>query len=509
MRPTGLMIILGLVQSTRQNLVSTAQGLVRGVARDGYVSYVGIPYASANVTGRFKRAGLAPVWNGIREANDPRCMASSQVDKCLQLDIHVSTSDGYPWPVLVWVKGGNGFYHPGKLVRQGIIVVIVRHRMGALGFLCTELDQIPGNGGVKDVVLALRWLRDNIVAFKGNPNKVVVGGESFGAAMVETLMLSQMSRGLFQGAIMQSGTALSPWAFNYDALLRTNALKEAYNDDDNFPDMLFEANLEDLETKTGQLEMPYLPFAICVERSFKKEERLLAEPPYELLSEGKTTPVPLIIGYNNNEAYIFASVFEKGNVLKRLSDDMTFLIPTEFGDMSARELNQTREKIKQNYFRNKNFSTTSLLAYHSDAYFINHIHRSARLHSSASPYPVFYYQFSHSGETGVEPESGMDKVGAAHSDELSYLFPENGRSLAGDDGKVQENLVALWSNFVKHLNPTPHSEDAVLWEPVDYQQPRLLNIAMETEMIDYPHEKASEMWDELYEKYYTRRRKDV
>lgn len=235
--------------------------------------------------------------------------------------------------------------------------------MGALGFLCTKNEEIPGNGGIKDVVLALRWVRDNIVAFKGNPYRVVVGGESFGAAMVEALMLSPMARGLFHGAIMQSGTALAPWAFNYDSISRAKALKEAYNND-NFPHMLLEANLEDLETKTLELQMPYLPFGICVESAFRKEERLLAQAPYEILIDGNPTHVPLIIGYNNNEAYIFATLFKNGNVLERIFNDITFLIPTELEGMTARELNRTHEKIKGNYFKNNNFTITSLLAYH-------------------------------------------------------------------------------------------------------------------------------------------------
>lgn len=82
-----------------------------------------------------------------------------------------------------------------------------------------------------------------------------------------------------------------------------------------------------------------------------------------------------------------------------------------------------------------------------DAYFVNHIHRSARLHASA--HPVYYYQFSYSGDLGVQEEPGVNKIGAAHSDELAYLF--SGRDLKGDDEVVQRHLVKLWTNFVKYL----------------------------------------------------------
>lgn len=235
--------------------------------------------------------------------------------------------------------------------------------MGPLGFLCTHEEQIPGNAGVKDVVLALRWVRDNIVAFKGNPDNVVLAGESFGAAIVETIMLSSMSQGLFHGVIMQSGTVLSPWAFNYNPKSRINTLMMAYKNKD-FPNILLETNVEDLVTKSKDLDMPYFPFGICVERSFKKEERLLAKPPYDLLSDGKVIGVPLIIGYNNNEAYIFAKMLKLAQVVKRISTDMMFLLPVELDDMGSRELNQTRDKIKGIYFKNGNFNLTSVIEYH-------------------------------------------------------------------------------------------------------------------------------------------------
>lgn len=78
---------------------------------------------------------------------------------------------------------------------------------------------------------------------------------------------------------------------------------------------------------------------------------------------------------------------------------------------------------------------------------MNHVHRTVRLHASA--HPVYFYQFSYSGNPGVQEEPGVDKVGAAHSDELAYLF--SGRDFKGDDELVQRNLVMLWTNFVKYL----------------------------------------------------------
>jgi carboxylesterase type B len=85
-----------------------------------------------------------------------------------------------------------------------------------------------------------------------------------------------------------------------------------------------------------------------------------------------------------------------------------------------------------------------------DAYFLNHIYRSVRYHAS-SHLPVYFYQFSHTSDVGVVTYPGVSKTGAAHSDELAYLFPERTNDMSGDDGVVQKHLLLIWSNFVKYL----------------------------------------------------------
>lgn len=99
------------------------------------------------------------------------------------------------------------------MVNDGVVVVTINYRLGALGFLGTGDGASQGNYGMKDMVEALRWVRQNIHLFGGNPNEVTVFGESAGGVAIHYMMLSQMSTILFQRAISQSGTALVPWAF--------------------------------------------------------------------------------------------------------------------------------------------------------------------------------------------------------------------------------------------------------------------------------------------------------
>ncbi|CAH2094934.1 unnamed protein product [Euphydryas editha] len=488
-----VLLLMLFTNESEQHVISIAQGKIRGIQRDGYISYLGIPYASiSGVNGRFKRAGLAPVWTNIRESNEPHCYTSSPVEECLQLDVHVPF--GSAMPVMVWVAGGSGQYNPTLLVKRGIIVVIVRHRLGPMGFLCSSEDKIPGNAGIKDIVVALRWVRDNIVAFYGNPNKVVVAGQSFGAAMVESLMLTPMARGLFHGIILQSGTILAPWAFNFDAEIRANFLKMSVNESS---EPLTRAGIADLSSLAEDLELPYLPFGICIEKSFKNEERFLDSSPHDIISTGITAKVPILMGYNNNEAYVFSSLLKEAKVLRRISKGINFLLPIEL-QSDKRDMSQILKKINDMYF-DGTMTMSSILAYHRDAYFLGHIHKSVRMHAASNP--VYYYQFSYLGNVGVEGLPGMMKTGAAHSDELAYLFPEKGRILEGDDGVVQDNIIRLWTNFVKHLNPNVDNE-YIVWEPVNSQEPRVLDINVRLEMIEFPYKREAQMWEDIYEKYY-------
>ncbi|KAM3959280.1 esterase B1-like [Aphomia sociella] len=354
-----LLLLIAVMSLSRQHEVHTAQGKLKGVSYDGYVSYNGIPYSRIdNPEGKFKIGGLAPTWSGVRESEQRPCSLYSRVEYCQQLDVHVPSKANYPWPVLVWVKGGSGQYHPGKLVRMDIIVVINR----STRFLSTNEETIPGNAGVKDVILALRWIRDNIVAFKGNPNKVVVAGQSFGAAMVEALTLSPMSHNLYHGVILQSGSILSPWAFNYDIFERALVLGKSISKNDNITTTLLNSDMETLVSKSDNLDAPYFPFGISMEKAFKNEERLLSEAPYELFAR-RGRSVPMMIGYNSDEAYVFVSMLKQRNVQKKTVTDLSFLLPDELNFVSEREVEHVVKEIQEMYFKD-NVSMAAMLLYH-------------------------------------------------------------------------------------------------------------------------------------------------
>jgi para-nitrobenzyl esterase len=218
-------------------IVTIAQGAVEGAEHDGVATFRGLPYASALDADRFRPPRPADGWDGLRVA-DAFGPSSWQAgggilsvlggedlhldEDCLSLNVQAPTSEGTSRPVLVWIHGGGytsgssatRWYDGTRLVQRGdVVVVSVNYRLGALGFLWLgDLDggdayRTSGINGVLDQVEALRWVRDNIAAFGGDPGNVIVVGESAGAMSIATLLALPSAHGLFHKAILQSGAA--------------------------------------------------------------------------------------------------------------------------------------------------------------------------------------------------------------------------------------------------------------------------------------------------------------
>lgn len=211
-------------------VVEIASGTLAGSARGAVDVWLGVPYAEPPV-GRLRFTAPAPVrrWRGVRPATvaggaaqqggsftaDARRLGTPSED-CLYLNVVAPATPGPPRPVLVWIHGGaytsgsGALYDGSELAASGdIVVVSVNYRLGVFGFVdlgaVTDAD-IPSNLGLRDQIAALTWVRDNIAAFGGDPDRVTVAGQSAGSVSVSLLLTAPSARGLFRAAILQSGS---------------------------------------------------------------------------------------------------------------------------------------------------------------------------------------------------------------------------------------------------------------------------------------------------------------
>jgi para-nitrobenzyl esterase len=231
-----------VTQVSQAAVVATQSGQIRGVAADaigGVTVYRGIPYA-APPTGALRwREPQPPIpWTGIRDASAPasgciQIVAPNRLpwtdefmhhgavsEDCLYLNLWTPVHSGTDrLPVLVFLHGGSftegsvsvPLYDGTALARRRLVVVTINYRLGALGFLAHPAlsaespHHASGNYGLMDQVAALRWVRTNIAAFGGDPDRVTLAGQSAGAMSVDLLTVSPSAKGLFQRAIIQSG----------------------------------------------------------------------------------------------------------------------------------------------------------------------------------------------------------------------------------------------------------------------------------------------------------------
>jgi para-nitrobenzyl esterase len=212
-------------------LIQVPAGTLRGTVGDRVRSFLDVPYAAAP-TGerRFQPPQPVAAWSGVRDATAPGPNAPQRIgrvpglaiepligsgwnpgDDYLTLNVWTPDGDRIGLPVMVFIHGG-GFVVGSKdapvqdgatFARDGVICVAINYRLGVDGFL--PIPGVPTNLGLRDMIAALEWVRDNIAAFGGDPANVTVFGESAGAMAIADLMTSPLAKGLFARAIVQSG----------------------------------------------------------------------------------------------------------------------------------------------------------------------------------------------------------------------------------------------------------------------------------------------------------------
>lgn len=322
-------------------VVRTALGSVRGTARDGAALFSGIPYAAPPIAGRrWKAPAPARRWTGIRDATafGPDCpqpargaVTNVQSEDCLTINIATPDPHTKRLPVLVSIHGGAYFAGSGRelldrgipeIVKDGVVLVAPNYRLGRLGFfahpaLTAEAPGATANYWLMDQIAALKWVRENIARFGGDPGNVTIIGCSAGGSSVNALMASPRSRGLFARASAHSAGGL----FNAN---RPLALGEQQG-------MAFAGRvsvagkgaaalstlrrLDVTQILAGDTGAP--DFGAVVDGAW------LPQPLSIAFARGNIARVPLITGSTSNEASVFGLMgFDKAALTKRFGIDL-------------------------------------------------------------------------------------------------------------------------------------------------------------------------------------------
>lgn len=325
---------------------------------------------------------------------------------------------------------GNANDYDGRpLAKHDVIIVTVNYRLGPYGFLCT--DKIK-NQGLKDQAAALRWVKHNIAAFGGDPNKVTIGGQSYGGGAVDFHLYGQEK--LFSKAIIQSGSKFA----NGIVSKKNNSapIKLAHHLGSNAANlkqaMKFLNKADPIEVMTAAKNLK-LRFGVCKEN-------------YNNVENIKN--VPILIGYNSKED--FGSFVTKDEGFYQSLGDPFYNSLSQKFNLDNNTLNTLAGTVKSFYLGSKNVSRTSMLElvdFSSDFKLNYAVERSVTNYLYLNNSKVFKYLFSYIGKS---PYKDIEGVGAYHTEELQFLFEMGSHKFNSEQLTLRDLMTTMWTNFIKY-----------------------------------------------------------
>ncbi|KAF2899651.1 hypothetical protein ILUMI_06511 [Ignelater luminosus] len=300
-----------------------------------FSSFTAIPYAKPPVGKlRFQISQPVEPWHGILDASraHPVCPQEnvgnntiSGNENCLYLNIYTPQVSSFSkiLPVMIYFHGGSflsgdanrNTFDPSILLDKDIVLVIPNYRLGPLGFLSCGDELLPGNNGLKDQNLAIRWTIENIISFGGNPNSITLFGQSAGGASAHFHMLSPLSKELIHGVISESGHAFSNWALasHNEGPIHSALLAEYFR----CPTRTCYEIIKCLR-KVDAYELiraqnlfyewdvhPLIPFKPVIEPNIKGA--FLTEHPIDIIKSGKAANIPFLLGLNSEDGAFVSS----------------------------------------------------------------------------------------------------------------------------------------------------------------------------------------------------------
>jgi para-nitrobenzyl esterase len=494
-------------------VVRTNAGAVRGRIEDSVAVFRGIPFAAPPVGAlRFQAPQPSPRWDGIREADvfgppppqsAMRQPVAAQTERTgpvrhdptdwLTLNVWTPDPGAAGLPVMVWIYGGayrTGFsgqpdYDGRALARDGVVVVTANHRIGVDGYAL--LEGAPANRALLDQIATLRWVRDEIAAFGGDPSRVTVFGESAGAGAIAALLVTPAAAGLFARAIAQSvpGTFFTrELAADVSLELATtlNLKPTAAALADVAPERLHEA-LTDLDRRTpsmrrwGLISHTPTPFSPVV------DGEVLPTDPWTGLASGAARDVSLLAGHNRDEWRLFLVLANRSGAVTR---EMATTAMEVFGPGPDAE-----HRMRDAYPDASDEELYVLVR--SDRMFRIPSLRVATAHIAGGGRGHVYEL------TWPAPAAAV--LGACHGLDIPLVFSTFGEGLSGllvgsppseEALEISSQMRSAWTAFARDGDPGwPAYDDSA-------RSTRVFDIGERGGIMAYPEETSRRLWDDVH-----------
>jgi para-nitrobenzyl esterase len=499
-------------------LAKVENGMVQGLpaADPRITSFKGIPFAAPPVgvnrwrapqpahdwEGVLKAYEFAPISLQVRQELDDNNMYTREWavepdiamdENCLYLNVWTPANrTDEKLPVFVWYFGGGlqvGHtaemeFDGERIARRGIVVVTINYRLNVFGFLAhpeisAEAPDAPANFGNLDQQSATRWVKRNIAAFGGDPDNITIGGQSAGGGSVMSQLTSPQNEGLFQRAIIQSGTFMKLYPHNQMPELRSH-LADAEQDGVKFFDYLGVSSL----AEARQLDAVYVRDKMVEYGAFwgtVPDQAFMIDNPLKLFIQNKRWMVPVMFGHTSTEFFSIPKVESLGDfrslALSLFGEDADAFM--ELCDVQSDHIEEIKKKAS-----------------------VNSIEYAIRLaatanSNTAADTPLYYYNFD-------AEIPGWDNPGTFHSVDLWFFFETLAkcwRPFVGKHYDLARQMCNYWANFIRSGNPNgldSTGEKLPQWEPYTTEAPYGM---MFRDQAEFSREQPSEIMKFLVQQY--------
>lgn len=432
--------------------VKVEGGLVSGYEEDGIKIFKGIPFAAPPV-GDLRWSAPQDVipWDGVLEATEfapapIQAGAADTSEDCLYLNVWTpAETPDQKLPVMVWIYGGGfsmgatSYYDCKALASEGVVMVSIAYRVGRLGFfahpeLSAESESgTSGNYGLLDQIKGLEWVRDNISAFGGDPDKVTIFGESAGGISVSMLCASPLAKGLFRGAISQSGGSFGPVRETSYPGENMKTLEMSEREGVEFAAGLGASSVSDLRdmdasefSRPGAITGGAWPIV---------DGYVIPDDQHRLYENGRYNDVAILVGYNSDEGLSFSGTNDPKEHKR--------MVQERYGKFAGQLLKAYPVGDKGVGWSGRNLAR--------DAAFGWHTWKWACLQSEGGESPVYLYFFDqHDG----------DKAGSPHGQDVAFVFMDIPEDDSSESDRTLSGMMGrYWTNFAKYLNPNGEEQD--------------------------------------------------